>query len=534
MRPILAKAGRAARHSLARRARLYVILVCAAIAAGHLWQSWQARQAHLDNSRIATGNIAKALARHAYDALQATDGLLLDVSDRIHSVGMHSLQLEEMLPVLRRLSLEMPQLDGLYVYDAQGNRLVGSSPPTAAEANNSDRDYFTYHRDHADPGPRVGMALVSRSTGHWIIPLSRRLNHADGSFAGVLLATLEVEHFNDLYRTVEVGRDGAIILMLRPGTLLTRMPFDERLINRDFSDSEIFRSLLPVSPSGYLEAPSRIDGRDLFLAYQAVDKYPLVLVVTLPREQALADWRQQTIVYTGAVLLLLLIIGLFGWRMVGQIDLRLAAEVKLLHAMRELQQANARLEMLAHQDGLTGLANRRHLDKLLDAEFRRARRAHAQLSVVMIDVDFFKQYNDLYGHQAGDECLRRVAGVLKERQRRPGDLAARYGGEEMLMLLPDTDAEGAHAVAERIRADIQALDIAHRGNPNGVVTVSAGVGALALLPAEQASVAQLLGSADAALYAAKHGGRNQVRVAGANATTAPAGAVEGRSAAAPG
>ncbi|MFX5668435.1 GGDEF domain-containing protein, partial [Acinetobacter baumannii] len=89
----------------------------------------------------------------------------------------------------------------------------------------------------------------------------------------------------------------------------------------------------------------------------------------------------------------------------------------------------------------------RHLDTVLAAEFRRAARSKSALSLIMIDVDFFKQYNDLYGHQAGDECLRRIAAVLRERQRRPGDLAARYGGEEMLMLLPDTDAAGAVQVA---------------------------------------------------------------------------------------
>ncbi|MFJ3058849.1 diguanylate cyclase [Herbaspirillum sp. NPDC087042] len=525
MRPILAKAGQVARHSLARRARLFVILICAAIASGHIWQSWEARQAHLESARIYSGNIAKALARHAYDVFQATDGLLLDVGDRINTVGIHSTQLTQLLPVLRRLSAEMPQLDGLYVYDAEGNRVVSSSPPRIAGANNSDRDYFIYHRDHTDPRPLIGKALISRSTGHWIIPMSRRLNHPDGSFAGVLLATLEVEHFNELYRTVDIGHGGSIALMLRQGTLLTRLPFDSTFVNRDFSDGKVFKDLLPVSPSGYLETVSRLDGVERYLSYQAVEKYPLVLVVTLARDEAMAEWRQQTVVYGVAVLLLLMIIGLFGWRMIGQIDLRLAAEVKLLQAMRELQQANHRLEMLVHQDGLTGLANRRHLDTVLESEYRRAMRSGRALSVVMIDVDFFKQYNDLYGHQAGDECLRRVSGVLRDRQRRPGDLAARYGGEEMLMLLPDTDAAGAFAVAEKIRAGIQALDIAHRGNPVGVVTVSGGVCALELLAPQDISVEQLLGSADAALYEAKHGGRNQVRLA-APGKTAPAGAVQ--------
>lgn len=513
MRAMLAKAGPVARHSVARRARLFVILICMAIAAGHVWQSVNARMAQVNNTRIYSGNIARTLARQAYDVFQATHGVLVNISDRIYESGVDSPQTPAMGPLLQRLASEMPQLDGLYVFDASGKRIASSSPPSRRDANNADRDYFRYHRDHEDGEPHIGATLISRSTGQWVIPMSLRLNHADGHFAGVLLATLRLEHFNALYQSMEIGRDSSILLILRPGLILTRQPFEPDYINRDLSQDPTLRELLRGPSSGHAEIVSPLDASYRYLTYQAVQDFPLMVTVSIARQEALAIWRQQTVVYGAAVLLLLLIIAIFGWRLIGLIDLRLAAEDRALQVMGELHQANQRLELLAHQDGLTGLANRRHLDTVLAAELRRALRSNGALSLIMIDVDFFKQYNDLYGHQAGDECLRRIAAVLKQRQRRPGDLAARYGGEEMLMLLPDTDAAGAMLVAEKIRAGIQALDLPHRGNPAGVLTISAGVGALELLEPGARTLEDLLGQADIALYQAKHGGRNQVRLA---------------------
>ena len=521
MRPILAKAGWVARHSVARRARLFVVLICVAIAAGHIWQSLDARAVQIDNTRVYTGNIARALARHAYDIFQTTHGALINISDRIDEVGAGSAQIHAMGPLLRRLASEMPQLDGLYIFDARGNRVASSSPPQESDANNADRDYFIYHRDHPDTEPIISGTLISRGTGQWIIPMSRRLNHPDGRFAGVLLATLRLDHFNALYRGVKISGDSSILLILRPGKILTREPFEAAYINRDLSLDPTLRRILADQQSGHAEIVSPLDNVERLIAYHPVEDFPLIVTVATARQEALAAWRHQTIFYAAAVMLLLAIIGLFGWRLIGQIELRLAAEDRALQVMGELHQANQRLESLAHQDGLTGLANRRHLDTVLEAEFRRALRSGSALSLIMIDVDFFKQYNDLYGHQAGDECLRRIAAVLKERQRRPGDLAARYGGEEMLMLLPDTDAAGAMQVAEKIRAGIQALDLPHRGNPVGVVTASAGVCAMELLPACARSLEELVGRADAALYEAKHGGRNQVRQAQAGIPTAP-------------
>jgi len=165
------------------------------------------------------------------------------------------------------------------------------------------------------------------------------------------------------------------------------------------------------------------------------------------------------------------------------------------------------LRQWVYMDGLTNVGNRRRFDEALASEWGRAVRQREPLSVVMIDVDHFKRFNDDYGHQAGDDCLRRVAGALKSSLRRPTDLLARYGGEEFACLLPDTDVHGASALAEMLGQRVRELGIEHRLGVDGVVSVSLGV---ATKPAElTVSAAALLREADVQLYRAKSQGRSQ-------------------------
>jgi diguanylate cyclase (GGDEF)-like protein/PAS domain S-box-containing protein len=178
----------------------------------------------------------------------------------------------------------------------------------------------------------------------------------------------------------------------------------------------------------------------------------------------------------------------------------------------ELAEANRRLRALAGQDSLTGLANRRAFDEALAREHLRSRRDETPLGLIMIDVDHFKRFNDLYGHLAGDDCLRCVGAAIGEAVLRPGDLAARYGGEEFAVLLPDTDEAGAAVTAERIREAILGLQIRHAANLNEVVTISAGVASLTCADIEADRVIE---AADRALYCAKDSGRNTVARASA-------------------
>ncbi len=181
----------------------------------------------------------------------------------------------------------------------------------------------------------------------------------------------------------------------------------------------------------------------------------------------------------------------------------------LLIATRELDAANQELRRLSAVDGLTGIANRRQFDETLAREWRRAARAERPLAVVLWDIDFFKQYNDVYGHQGGDACLKAVARALALEARRPGDRVSRFGGEEFAVILPDTDARGAAHIAERMRIAVVSLAIPHSGSAVArIVTASAGVASL--VPQSEGTHDQLVQWADTALYEAKRAGRNRV------------------------
>ncbi|RWC82824.1 MAG: diguanylate cyclase, partial [Mesorhizobium sp.] len=175
----------------------------------------------------------------------------------------------------------------------------------------------------------------------------------------------------------------------------------------------------------------------------------------------------------------------------------------------ELMAANEKLNLLAHRDGLTELLTRRAFDEALAREFARASRNAMPLSLLIIDVDWFKRFNDYYGHPAGDECLRVVSRCIEAAARRPADAAARYGGEEFALILPETDARGAFVIAENLRSKVRDLALGHAGSEKGIVTVSIGVGTFDAGGAA-VEIADLLNRADEALYGAKAAGRDRV------------------------
>jgi diguanylate cyclase (GGDEF)-like protein len=226
----------------------------------------------------------------------------------------------------------------------------------------------------------------------------------------------------------------------------------------------------------------------------------------------------QSGIVTTTILILLAALGTAALDKRRFLDLRDAhskledVQKALLEGQQKLQEANAMLSELSIRDGLTGLSNRRHFDAMLDKEWRRAQRNLKPLSVLMIDVDCFKALNDRYGHQRGDDCLRQIARVLQEPPRRGYDVVARFGGEEFVVLLPETEVEAAVRIAQSLCQAIRDLEIENEGNrADGVVTVSVGVASR--IPQLPDGAESIIADADLALYSAKRSGKNRVEVA---------------------
>ena len=275
--------------------------------------------------------------------------------------------------------------------------------------------------------------------------------------------------------------------------------------------SESSRLLGGMPPGRYV---LRVEAKD----WAGVVSTPLEVPVTV-----LPAW-WQTLAFRAAVGAFFLLAGPLVYVLrVRQLSRQKEALERVVSSRtRELAAANAQLAELSRVDGLTGVANRRRLDEALDEELRRAARLRMPLSLLIVDVDHFKAYNDELGHPAGDLCLRRVAESMQGLHTRAGDLVARYGGEEFAVLLPGCGRDAARAAAERVREGVARLAVPHPGSGTSpVVTVS--VGGATLLPGNGGGAAELMASADQALYRAKRGGRNGVELGLAGGTAPTAG-----------
>jgi|MudIll2142460700_1097286.scaffolds.fasta_scaffold02149_4 diguanylate cyclase (GGDEF)-like protein len=280
---------------------------------------------------------------------------------------------------------------------------------------------------------------------------------------------------------------------------------------------QVVVALLQLTPDSRAARASQSAGWTVPLDYTPVHELFRELRLGPYRDlgkMGMADFVRQywswLVAVVGAFLLLVLAIAY-----VLRINMRLnLAQESLIDMTLRLESSNRTLEQLSFRDGLTGLANHRHFEEVLTTEWARSERAHLCVGLLMIDIDFFKQHNDRYGHPAGDQCLREVAAVLKSTVHRPADLAARYGGEEFSVILPDTDIDGAMAVGERVRRAVEALRLDHC-EPGTAPHVTVSVGVASMAPQRGQPLRTLTAAADRALYRAKDAGRNRVIAASA-------------------
>jgi diguanylate cyclase (GGDEF)-like protein len=480
----------------------FMLLVISTFTAVEGWRAWRDYLQAYTTAQDSVSNLTRATAQHAEDAIRQVDILTGELRERVEGDGLSNMNIPRIHALLREQAEVMPQLHGLFVYGPEGQWVVTDKSQVPETANNADRDYFIYHRTHADRKILIGRVVSSRSTNEPIIPVSRRLNNPDGTFAGVLLGTIKVSYFVDHYGAFKIDDRGALVLALRDGTILVRRPFDPAVIGQSLAESEIFKRHLPVSNEGIVEVKAVVDGTYRLYGYRALDRYPLVVEAGLSRQSFVGPWLAD-LVKTGLVLLVL-IAGLSGFGVLVLQQLR-----RRVQAEKEIRLAHQTVSDMALTDGLTGIGNRRRLDLTLPQEISRARRQGSSLALIMLDVDYFKRYNDTYGHAAGDECLRKVAEAIQYAVKRPADLVVRYGGEEFTALLPDTDGAGACIVAEQILEAIRDLHVEHSNHPLGIVTASVGV--TLTTPATDGTTPEgIIKAADAMLYVAKHSGRNRL------------------------
>lgn len=391
-------------------------------------------------------------------------------------------------------STAAPYKGEVLLLDAQGAVLADSSTLTPTRRNFANRDYFQVHQQNPEAGLFISRPLKIHCQCEqvWRIAFSRRVTGPDGEFAGVAVATMRLAYFDQLFSSLTIGNGNTINLLNNQGILLAQHPvLEQDMIDKDLSSLPNFKRMLKEG-SGSFRAISAISGTPRLYTFTNVGRLPLIVVVALASDDVFAAWQRAAWLTAGAT----------GVLCVGLLWLSWMLRLEL----RRRYRAEKVLSELAATDGLTGLANRRTLDQRLALEWERARRSTEPLSVLMIDVDHFKAFNDRHGHQGGDEALRSVAQVIGRQIRRPADLAARYGGEEFAVILPHTDASGARTIAEHIRQGIQHLPpVAGDSEP---ITVSIGLSTWD--KRSSASLEELLLSADRALYEAKNSGRNRV------------------------
>jgi len=381
----------------------------------------------------------------------------------------------------------------LLLVDPAGNLIADAGPLIAPRSLNvADHEYFTVHRDNYHLGLYVSRPFRSRmSDGDLSIGISRRLSDSVGDFAGVVMGSIPLNTINQLFDNLSLGRQGAINLFRSDGLLLTRHPYDESQINQDLSGSLHVQRLLR-DKSGTFDSVSPIDGVRRVISFERLDRYPLVLTVALSAEEIFAAWERKALVLSLAtVALCCAVVGLTAL---------------FQRELKRRTRAETKLRRIARTDDLTGLPNRRAFRETFEREWRQAIRSGSALSLLYIDADHFKSFNDRYGHRRGDAALRAVAGALDASIRRPRDIAARHGGEEFAVVLPETDLAGALMIAETIRQTIIAMGIVHEGSPYHIVTAS--IGAASAQPSRGHERDLLLEAADRALYQAKAAGRN--------------------------
>jgi diguanylate cyclase (GGDEF)-like protein len=436
------------------------------------------------------------LARQTLENLAATIDAdigrnveLFDLSLRAVATNIVMPELDGVSKAVRHLILfdhaaTARHFGAIQVFDPGGWLTVDASTLDPAPEYRGDEEYFEIHRNQPDAGLFISRPMLHH--GAYAIVLSRRITGADGGFLGVVAGSIRFSYFHELFGRLNLGPEDAITVLRRDATVIMRRPFDLDVIGKNFGHVPGVTRVLS-EPSGWFSGPGAMRAVDRLLVWRDGTR-PLVVLVGKPWHDVLRLWRTEATRICAIMLALVAFVFAVALFLAREISRRARAEQKL--------------EELATTDALTGLRNRRKFDIEIDSERRRATLHRMPLSLLMIDADHFKSYNDNFGHQAGDEMLVGIAICISDSVRRAGDCAVRYGGEEFAVLLPGLGASEAVGVAETIRLKVQQWS-------EGPTATTVSIGVASLTPAPDQNWSILVKAADTALYTAKSGGRNR-------------------------
>ena len=393
-------------------------------------------------------------------------------------------------------------LGTIMIVDKTGKAIADARGIVKPGTDFSDRDYFTAQRDNpARDRFFISHMFKSRVSDRHMFGLSRPMIGAKGEFDGAVVGTISSDFLALLFGSVLLPPDSSITLIHSDGTVLLRMPLPD--VDRVIAPEQM-RDVKARGGGEYIKSSS-FDGIERLYSPRQIGTLPIYVTVGLSTQQLLAHWLWRARVAGIALVGLSAIILFLAWTLAQELKRRAAAE----HRFSEL----------AATDSLTQLANRRAFDETLDTEWRRAVRESTSIALLMIDSDFFKAFNDTYGHLEGDHALKSLADTMKMCVERPGDLVARFGGEEFVVLLPNTGVDGANTIALAIRHAIADTALPHATSPFGQLTVSIGIAVRQ--PAGQDTRSDLVEAADAALYTAKAEGRDRIVLAGTKPMARP-------------
>jgi PAS domain-containing protein len=309
---------------------LFVVTACLLVLSINGWRSMSARQQQLAMTETSASNLARAVSQHANDTLRVADTTLISIVQQVETDGLGANRRQSMHQFLLRLTQEVPLLDKLTVMDNQGRWLVNSQQAMRDDLTSEFREYFIHHRDNRRATAFVGPPLRDRTTGAWVVTLSRRINSPSGQFAGVAVASISLAYLQRFHDRFDLGKDGAITLMLAEGKVLTRWPAVENMIGKNVSDWPLYREHLARNSEGNALLTAQQDGIERIYGYVQLTDFPLIAVAALGKDEVIQPWRSDTFINTAAVTGLVLLLQFLGFRLVRQIRLQAKTESALV------------------------------------------------------------------------------------------------------------------------------------------------------------------------------------------------------------